>query len=62
MTLDALMFHLVVICIVIAVVLAAIRKDNPRAIALAAARLFGLTIAVLAGIAAILHILLRIPT
>jgi heme A synthase len=61
MQLDEQIFHLLVICVVIAVVIATIRKDSPRAIFLAALRLFALTIVVLAGISALLYALMRIP-
>lgn len=61
MPLGEELFHLLAIAVVIAVVLAAIRKDNPRAVFFAALRLFALTIAVLAGITAILYALIHVP-
>jgi hypothetical protein len=62
MPLGEYLFHLILSAVIIAVVLATIRKDNPRAVFFAALRLFALTIAVLGGIQVILYVLIRIPT
>jgi hypothetical protein len=61
MQLGEQIFHLLFISVVIAVVIATIRKDSPRAIFFAALRFFALTIAVLAGVSALLYVLIRIP-
>jgi len=60
MQLSEQILHLLLICVVIAVVIATIRKDSPLAIFLAALRFFALTIAVLAGVSALLYALLHI--
>ena len=60
MTLGAFLFHLFSILAVIAVVVATIRKDTPRAVVLSAVRFFLTTVAVMAGISAVLYILIQI--
>lgn len=60
MPLGQWLFHLLLICAVIAVVIAALRKDAPRAIALASLKFFLMTIGVMAGIKAVLQILIWI--
>ncbi len=60
MQLGESLFHLLLVCAVIAVVIATIRKDAPRAIIFAALKFFAMTIGVMAGIALVLYILIRI--
>ena len=60
MPLAESLFHLLLISVVIALVIAAMRKDTPAAIAFTALKFFAMTIAVLAGIKIVLHILIQI--
>ena len=60
MQLGESLFHLLLVCAVIAVVIATIRKDAPRAIIFATLKFFAMTIGVMAGIALVLYVLIRI--
>jgi len=60
MQLGESLFHLLLVCAVIAVVIATIRKDAPRAIIFTTLKFFAMTIGVMAGIALVLYVLIRI--